>query len=613
MVDRCSGSSNREVRAHTPADGCCWWPSPFWPGAGTALTPCVLPVLPALLSASATGGRRRPLGHRSSASRSPSRDRDRGARLGDRRRRAGRRRGPHAGGRRCCAVRRRAAVAALGEPVERAARAARPLRSVSSGDGFWSGVLVGGALGFLYAPCAGPILAAVISVAATRGATRASSWPWRSATGSGSAMVLLALAYGGRRVIGRLRRLGRGPALQRVLGVVMVVTARRDGADLDVRFQTALANDLPALRGQPDPGARALRRGRGPAGRPARQAALRLAAARPSRASARERLSRCSARPRTSPAPGRWLNTAGGRPLTLAGLRGRVVLVDFWTYTCINCIRTLPHLRAWDARYRADGPHDRRRPHAGVLVRARRRRTCAGDRATTASLPGAPGQRLRDVERVGQPVLARQVPDRRPRPGALHALRRGRLRRQPRRPSGRCWREAGARLAGELHAGAPASGPPGTSTPETYLGYERARGFVPGAPRRASTATRGAARLPPSRFAIEGEWRGGRESATAGARRPLAARFVARRVFLVLSSRGDRPRTARVLLDGRPIRPSEAGSDVRGGEASGLGPAALPARVAAESRGPHAAPGAAAGHHRLRVHVRLARPAHAPG
>lgn len=51
----------------------------------------------------------------------------------------------------------------------------------------------------------------------------------------------------------------------------------------------------------------------------------------------------------------RWFNTPGDRPLTLRGLRGRVVLVDFWTYSCINCIRTLPYLRAWDARYRSKG------------------------------------------------------------------------------------------------------------------------------------------------------------------------------------------------------------------------------------------------------------------
>src|SRR5205823_9558730 len=51
----------------------------------------------------------------------------------------------------------------------------------------------------------------------------------------------------------------------------------------------------------------------------------------------------------------KWLNTPGGRPLTMSALRGKVVLVDFWTYSCINCLRTLPYLEAWDARYRKDG------------------------------------------------------------------------------------------------------------------------------------------------------------------------------------------------------------------------------------------------------------------
>jgi thiol-disulfide isomerase/thioredoxin len=50
-----------------------------------------------------------------------------------------------------------------------------------------------------------------------------------------------------------------------------------------------------------------------------------------------------------------WLNTPSGKPLSIAGLRGRVVLVDFWTYSCINCLRTLPHLEAWDRTYRKDG------------------------------------------------------------------------------------------------------------------------------------------------------------------------------------------------------------------------------------------------------------------
>lgn len=51
-----------------------------------------------------------------------------------------------------------------------------------------------------------------------------------------------------------------------------------------------------------------------------------------------------------------WLNTAGGEPLSLAASRGRVVVIDFWTYSCVNCLRTLPHFEAWDRAYRAAGP-----------------------------------------------------------------------------------------------------------------------------------------------------------------------------------------------------------------------------------------------------------------
>ncbi len=64
---------------------------------------------------------------------------------------------------------------------------------------------------------------------------------------------------------------------------------------------------------------------------------------------------RSSARRRNSSATSAGSTRPGDRPLTLRGLRGRVVLVDFWTYSCINCIRTLPYLKAWDERYRKDG------------------------------------------------------------------------------------------------------------------------------------------------------------------------------------------------------------------------------------------------------------------
>ena len=144
-------------------------------------------------------------------------------------------------------------------------------------------------------------------------------------------------------LVERIRGAGRGPALQRALGAVMVLTALAMATDLDVRFQTALANDFPvSSRTRP---------ARSSARAPSRTASPTCAAGRSSTATstaswlrrARTRLPGSARRP-SSPATSAGSTRPPARPLKR--LRGRVVLVDFWTYTCINCIRTLPHVKA---------------------------------------------------------------------------------------------------------------------------------------------------------------------------------------------------------------------------------------------------------------------------
>ena len=77
-----------------------------------------------------------------------------------------------------------------------------------------------------------------------------------------------------------------------------------------------------------------------------------------------------------------WLNS---EPLGPAELRGHVVLVNFWTLTCINWLRQEPYVRAWSQAYRDDGLRGHRSPHAGVLLRARDRSRTAGDRRSGGS------------------------------------------------------------------------------------------------------------------------------------------------------------------------------------------------------------------------------------
>src|SRR6201996_2321136 len=337
-------------------------------GAGTAITPCVLPVLPALLSAGAAGGRRRPLG----------------IVLG-------------------LAITFTIAIVALASLVKGvglAASGARDLAIVvliafgvvllipelsqrreaptsrlarfgpkTRGTGFWTGLGVGGALGFVVAPCAGPILAAVTSVSASSGATPKIVLVALSyAVGLG--VVLLVYAFAGRAVIDRIRRVFSGRAVERGLGVILLVTAVAMVFNLDVRFEDTLAQStsLPSIFTDPT---KSLEN--------SNAVQNRLASLRPKSQFA-ERQAKAEAKGKPTAAhvgvsiPGvptpnlpvlgtapqftgtqDWFNTPGDHPETLSKLRGHVVLVDFWTYTCINCIRTLPYLKRMYATYHRYG------------------------------------------------------------------------------------------------------------------------------------------------------------------------------------------------------------------------------------------------------------------
>src|SRR5579863_7773128 len=184
-------------------------------GAGTAITPCILPVLPALLSASAAGGRRRPLGivlglaatftiaivalaqlvKGVGLASSAARDLAIAALLvfG-------------------IAMLFPALGARIQAPLSRLARFGPRTR----GTGFWSGLAVGGALGFVCAPCAGPILAAVTAVSASTGpSARVVAVAIAYAVGLSAVMLLYGL--GGRAVVSRVRRIGGGLVVERTL------------------------------------------------------------------------------------------------------------------------------------------------------------------------------------------------------------------------------------------------------------------------------------------------------------------------------------------------------------------------------------------------------------
>ena len=258
-------------------------------------------------------------------------------------------------------------------------------------------------------------------------------------------VVLLALTLGGRRLFDRVRPPAAARLLQRVLGTIMILTALAIATNQDVNFDQFVAQHIPNVNLTASLECSSTVTGRlheitghQPKFAPANGSSACEGSATDGASGGAQREPGDAARRRqraarrSAPRPNsRKPRTGSTRPATARcrspRCTGRVVLVDFWTYTCINCIRTLPYLKAWDAAYRNDGPDDRRRRDAGVRLRARRLERVQRDRPVRPALPGRAGQQHGHLERLRQRGLARRLPDRRPRAGALHGGRRGRL------------------------------------------------------------------------------------------------------------------------------------------------------------------------------------------
>jgi cytochrome c biogenesis protein CcdA/thiol-disulfide isomerase/thioredoxin len=540
----------------------------FVAGAATALSPCVLPVLPIALSAGATGGRRRPLGIVAGLAVSFT----------------------------FATVALVYVLAALGLPDDLlrklaiavligfgltlmappvAARVeawlsrlgARAGGPKTAGDGFWSGTLVGLSLGLVYAPCAGPILAGVITVSASQSFS-AGRLAVALSYGIGSALVLYVLMLGGRRVAAPLAR--RGAGLQIAMGAVMVVVALAMLRSYDIKFQNTIASDLPSFLVNPTEGledtARAqsslanLRGGSGH-GIGARAAAGESEATPASGAKEAVPLEEYGPAPEFTDTED-WFNTPGGRPLTLKGLRGRVVLVDFWTYSCINCIRTLPYLEAWDKRYRKDGltivgvhspefPFEREASNVEAAIAAE----------------GIHYPVVQDNELGTWSAYENQY-----WPAEYFIDARGNVRYvhfgegeygEKEEVIRELLAEAGDRVGRGMSGAHGLEPSAGVTTPETYLGVARAERFTDAELSPGLHDFTAPARVPPDEFALRGRWREEFHSATA-AGGSLELNFGARHVYLVLGTVDGRPRRVKVLLDGKPIG-AAAGKDVHAG------------------------------------------------
>jgi cytochrome c biogenesis protein CcdA/thiol-disulfide isomerase/thioredoxin len=393
-------------------------------------------------------------------------------------------------------------------------------------SGSAGGFVLGLALGVLYVPCAGPILAAITVIGATHRVGLAAVI-LTAAFAAGTAVPLLAVAVAGGQLTGRIGAIRRqAPQVRRAGGAVLIVMAVAIAFNAFAGLQRDVPGYADALQGSAK----------------IRDQLNGLTGVRPTS------LTSCNSNATTlvncGPAPNftgitAWLNTPGGRPLSLAALRGKVVLVDFWTYSCINCQRALPHVEAWYRQYAKDGfvvvgVHTPEFAFEHVVSSVRAEAAALGVRYPVAIDDNYATWNAYDNEYWPADYLIDANGDvRHVHFGEGDYATTEQLIRQLLRAA-----HPGRSLPPPSDV--PDKTPTGELSPETYVGYERLQyldpstSVVPNAP----AVYHFPASLPLGGMGMSGTWTDHAQEATAGTGAELELGFLAQDVYLVLGGSG---------------------------------------------------------------------------
>lgn len=396
----------------------------------------------------------------------------------------------------------------------------------SKGEGLLSGIGIGALIGLVWTPCAGPILAAVLVQVIRQQSDFAGNLVILS-FGIGAGIPMLVIALTGRRLMNKLGFLTRhAETVRRGFGVLILASVAwiASGANIESLFMSAERTEIA-------------------------QRDLKL----------QHGLDKPYAAPELT-GIARWFNS---EPLTMADLKGKVVLVDFWTYSCINCVRTLPYITAWDRKYRDQGlvivgVHS---PEFEFEKKADNVQAAIAEHGIR--YPVAQDNKLDTWSNFDNRYWpAHYLID---RDGKVVYTHFGEGQYAVTENNIRYLLGLGEKVAQNTEE-APAFS--AMQTPETYLGYARGRNFESPEDVASDESKRYSfpSALGADHWALSGDWKIGSEnsvSTSAGAK--LNLDFNARKVFLVLGSVSGKPIDVKLSLNGKSVG-AAAGKDAPSGK-----------------------------------------------
>jgi cytochrome c biogenesis protein CcdA/thiol-disulfide isomerase/thioredoxin len=424
----------------------------------------------------------------------------------------------------------------------------------NTGNGFTPGFITGFSLGAVWSPCAGPILASVAALAATS-QIGFSAIIITIAYVAGIGIPLFLLGYGGQQLITKSRSLSKYTGrIQQIFGVIMILTAVAIYFNYDQTIQLKILEKFPQL----DASTTFVENNE-----EIKDQLNNLSGTKGLDSSKTSDLKNYGPAPEFEKVT-KWLNTQNNSPLTMQELKGKVVLVDFWTYTCINCIRTLPHVTSWYEKYK-----DQNFVVVGIHTPE------FEFEKNTANV-----QKALEKYKINYPVAqdndygtwyayqnqfwpAKYLIDAN---GNIRYVHFGEGDYDVTEEAIRALiEENGATVAQNLDKMDDTT-PQNQLTPETYLGSARMQYFYPDG--KVSTGVADfntASKIPLNTFSYGGKWDIQDEYAKAVQNATLDLRFKANKVFLVLKPSDGVPKKVRVLIDGKEMPIEALGEDVKDG------------------------------------------------